>query len=127
MGKLRKIEQRNKRRKRIRGKVSGTSLRPRLSVFRSNNHIFAQVIDDQKGVTLVSATDKELSLDAKSGDKSEKSNLKKKEMAFAVGELLAEKSAKKKIKKVAFDRGGYRFHGRVASLAEGAKKGGLEF
>lgn len=129
MVKLKKYQQREKRRKRIRARVSGTALRPRLSVFRSNKHIFAQIINDQKGVTLVSVNDKELSNEVKnkkeSGSKENASG--KKDLAFAVGGLLASKSLKKKIKKIVFDRGGYRFHGRVKAVAEGARKGGLEF
>lgn len=115
-------QRRDKRRRRIRGRVSGTSLRPRLSVFRSNDHIYGQIINDEKGITLVSASDKELSADSKN-----KKGITKKDLSFAVGELLAQKSTKKKIKKIVFDRGGFKYHGRVSSLAEGAKKGGLEF
>ena len=98
-------------------------------MFRSNSHIYAQVINDQKGITLVSANDKEISAEVKNKIDSESKamNLVKKDLAFAVGELLAAKSAKKKIKKVVFDRGGYKYHGRVAALADGAKKGGLDF
>lgn len=129
-----KIEKRLIRRKRIRGNLSGSSVRPRLSVFRSMKHIYAQVIDDEKGVTLVSASDFELKTDEKKATQKKlkkTENLEekhsKKDKAFRVGELLATKAIAKKIKKVAFDRGGYKYHGRVGELSEGAKKGGLEF
>jgi|SRR3989344_1910192 len=115
-----KQEKRLKRRKRIRGRVVGTSSRPRLSVFRSNDHIYGQIINDEKGVTLVAASDKELA-------KAELKSQTKVSIASLVGELLAQKSAKKKIKKIVFDRGGFKYHGRVSALADGAKKGGLEF
>jgi large subunit ribosomal protein L18 len=126
---LKKNQQRSKRRRRIRARVFGTAKRPRLSVFRSNSHIYAQVIDDQKGVTLVSVNDKEITVNFKDkkDSKSESKVLSKKDMAFEVGVMLAAKAAKKKIKKIVFDRGGYRYHGRVTFLAEGARKGGLEF
>ena len=104
-----------RRKTRVRGKVLGTSARPRLSVFRSSKHIFAQLIDDQKAVTLASATD--------AGTK----GINKTERALAVGRQIAEKAAEKKIKKVVFDRGGYAYHGRVKAVAEGAREGGLEF
>lgn len=91
------------------------STRPRLTVFRSHRAIYAQLIDDQKGQTLVAAS----SLNQKQGSKADQ--------AFAVGEKLAEKALAKKIKKVFFDRGVYRYHGRIKALAEGARKGGLLF
>lgn len=116
-----KIEKRLRRRKRIRSRVVGTIVRPRLSVFRSNDHIYAQIINDEKGVTLAAASDKEVI------KKGEKKSLTKVEMAFKAGELLAQKLVKKKIKKVVFDRGGFKYHGRIEALAAGAKKGGLEF
>ena len=94
--------------------------RPRLAVFRSNQHIYAQIIDDINHVTLVSESD----LVAKDGAKR---NGTKKEKAVNVGEAIAKKALDKKIKKVVFDRGGFKFHGRIASVAEGARKGGLEF
>ena len=107
------------RHKRVREKVTGTGNIPRLNVFRSNNNIFAQIIDDVKNVTLVSASsiDKELKL--KNG-----SNV---EAATKVGELIAKRAKKAKISKVAFDRGGYLYHGRVKALAEAARDNGLEF
>lgn len=104
---------------RVRNKVSGTSECPRLNVFRSNSNIFAQIIDDTKGVTLVSASsiDKELKLE-------NGSNI---EAATKVGELLAKRAKSLKITKVTFDRGGYLYHGRVKALAEAARANGLEF
>lgn len=107
------------RHERVRAKISGTNETPRLNVFRSNNNIFAQIIDDEKGVTLVSASsiDKELKL----------TNGGNIEAATKVGKLLAERAKKAKIKKVSFDRGGYQYHGRVQALAEAAREAGLEF
>lgn len=104
------------RKKRIRHKISGSTEYPRLAVFRSNKHIEAQIIDDTASKTLVSANDREL-----------KKTGKKSDLSFAVGEHVAEKALKAGIKKVVFDRGGYIFHGRVKSLAEGARKKGLVF
>ena len=106
-----------RRRRRIRAKVFGTKERPRLSVFRSDKHVLAQLIDDETGKTLVAASDKEAGKAAKT----------KKEKSFQVGKILAEKAAAKKIKQVVFDRGGYIYHGRVKELADGAREGGLEF
>ena len=119
--KINKNKDRLKRHKRVRRKVSGTASTPRLSVYRTLNHIYAQLIDDTKGNTLVTAStlDKEL--------KGTFEGMDKKAMAFAVGELLAKKAKSKKITAVVFDRGGYLYTGRVASLADGARKGGLEF
>ncbi len=108
-------QKRGRRRAKVRGKIFGTSKRPRLSVFRASKHIYAQLIDDKKGETLVAATD--LALDK--GTKTEK--------ALLVGKDLAAKALRRKIKKVVFDRGGYKYHGRVRALAEGAREGGLEF
>ena len=107
------------RHKRIREKVSGTAEMPRLNVFRSNKNIFAQIIDDDACVTLVSASsiDKELKLE----------NGGNVEAAAKVGELLAKRAKKAKITKVTFDRGGYLYHGRVQALAEAARENGLEF
>ena len=101
--------------KRVRKNVVGTSERPRLSVYRSGQHIYAQIIDDSRGVTLVAESD----LKGPTGTK--------KDRATAVGEAIAKKALGAKIKAVVFDRGGMRYHGRVAALAEGARKGGLEF
>lgn len=101
--------------KKIRRRVSGSAVRPRLAVFRSSQHIYAQLIDDAHATTLAFASD----LTVKSGAK--------KDRAVQVGEEIAKKAIQKKIKTVVFDRGGFRYHGRVAALAEGARKGGLEF
>ena len=106
------------RRRRVRAKISGVKGCPRLSVYRSNCYISAQIIDDQKRKTLLGVHEKTLSL-AK--------QLTKKERAFALGEYLAKKAQKQRIKRIVFDRGCYHYHGRVKALAEGARKGGLEF
>ncbi|MBQ2972683.1 MAG: 50S ribosomal protein L18 [Ruminococcus sp.] len=105
------------RHKRVRGKVSGTAECPRLCVFRSNANIYAQIIDDVKGVTLVAASSLDKGIEGGSN----------KEAAKAVGKLIAERAAEKKIVDVVFDRGGNIYHGRVQALAEGAREGGLNF
>ena len=117
--KVARNDMRKARHARIREKISGTKELPRLNVFRSNNNIFAQIIDDESAVTLVSASsiDKELKLE----------NGGNVEAATKVGELLAERAKKAKITKVTFDRGGYLYHGRVKALAEAARANGLEF
>jgi large subunit ribosomal protein L18 len=107
-----------KRHARVRGKISGTAERPRLSVFRSENHIYAQVIDDVAGTTLVSASTVEKSFEG-SG-----SNI---EAAKKIGALVAERALQKGIEEVVFDRGGYIYHGRVQALAEAAREAGLKF
>jgi large subunit ribosomal protein L18 len=114
-------ESRDRRHKRLRKKVEGTPERPRLSVYRSLNNVYAQVIDDTKGNTIVGAStlDKELS-----DQKGHKGNMG---MAKKVGELVARRALAKGLKKVVFDRGGYRYHGRVKALADGAREAGLEF
>jgi large subunit ribosomal protein L18 len=109
------------RHRRVRQKVAGTILRPRLCVFRSLNHIHAQLIDDSKGQTLVSMN----TLDSQVRSKTD--GMGKSEKAGIVGTLLAEEALNKGIKRVVFDRGGYRYHGRVKALAEAARKSGLEF
>lgn len=106
---------------RVRKKISGTAERPRLCVFRSTNHIYAQIIDDTKGHTLVAASSVEPAFKAKFG------NGGNVETAKEVGKMIAEKALAKGIKTVVFDRGGYLYHGRVAALAEGAREGGLDF
>ena len=121
IGKINKNQERLKRHKRVRGKISGTAETPRLSVYRSLNHIYAQLIDDVKGNTLVTAS---------TLDKAIKGALEgkdKKAQAYAVGELLASKAKEKGIETVVFDRGGYLYTGRVESLADGAREGGLKF
>ena len=110
--------QRLKRHRRVRKNISGTAERPRLNVFRSLNHIYAQIIDDTKGVTLVAASSMDKGFDGKGANV---------EAAKKVGLLVAEKAVAAGIKQVVFDRGGYVYHGRVAALAEGAREGGLEF
>jgi len=100
----------------IRAKVIGTLDRPRLAVFRSNTHVYAQVINDAKGITIVSASD--LKMDKK---------VKKAQRAFEVGKEVAKKALNAKIKKVVFDRAGYKYHGRVKAVAEGAREGKLIF
>ncbi len=114
---LPKQQKRKRRHKRVRAKVFGTNKVPRLCVFRSPKHIYAQLIDDEKGKTLASAGDL--------GIKQTKD--KKTALAAKVGKLIAQKAQEKKIKKVVFDRGGYKYHGRVKAVAEGAREGGLEF
>lgn len=101
---------------RVRSVVSGTLARPRLNIYRANRHIYAQLIDDGKGLTLCAASSLEF-----------KGKLKKAEKAKDVGKLLAKKALEKKISAVVFDRGGYKYHGRVKALAEGAREGGLKF
>jgi len=106
---------------RVRKKVEGTAERPRLGVFRSSKHIYAQLIDDEAGATVAAAStlDKDFSVDGKSTASAS--------AAKAVGKLVAQRAAEKGVKKIVFDRGGYLYHGRVASLADGAREGGLEF
>ena len=112
-----KNEARLRRHRRVRGKISGTAERPRLDVFRSSKHIYAQIIDDVAGVTLVSASSMEKGFEGFGG------NI---EAAGKVGKRIAEKALEKGIKTVVFDRGGFVYHGRVKALAEGAREGGLE-
>jgi len=110
-----------RRHERVRERVVGTSQRPRLCVFRSLNHIYGQVIDDRAGRTLVAASDLE------AGFRSQVDGKTKKDAAGLVGGLLARRALEKGIKMVVFDRGGYRFHGRVKALAEAAREAGLQF
>ena len=110
--------QRKKRHKRVRSKVSGTPERPRLNVFRSEKHIYAQVIDDLEGATLCSASSVEKDFEGSGGNK---------EAARKVGKMVAERATAKGISTVVFDRGGYIYHGRVKELAEAAREGGLTF
>ena len=113
-----KNQARLNRHRRVRGKIKGTAERPRLNVFRSTNHIYAQLIDDVNGLTLVSASTLDKDFNGYGGNK---------EAAHKVGEMIAERAAQKSITEVVFDRGGYIFHGRVKELAEGARQGGLRF
>ena len=121
ISKIDKNQERKRRHLRVRNKVSGTAAAPRLCVYRSMNHIYAQIIDDTVGNTLVAAStlDKAIKADLAGKTKSEEAKL--------VGELLAKKALEKGIETVVFDRGGYLYTGRVASLADGAREGGLKF
>ena len=113
-----------KRKKRISTKIRKNATRLRLRVFRSNKYVYGQIIDDTKGQTLVSASDADLK-----GKKitSQEKMTKKVAVAFAVGKVLAAKAKEKGIEKVVYDRGSYKYHGRVKALAEGAREGGLQF
>ncbi|MCQ2409750.1 MAG: 50S ribosomal protein L18 [Clostridia bacterium] len=119
--KLDKNQDRVIRHARVRKKVSGTEARPRLCVYRSTNHIYAQIIDDVKGNTLCAASSLEKDVQAKIKD------LSKSDVSKVVGTAIAEKALKLGIKEVVFDRGGYLYTGRVQALAEGAREAGLEF
>lgn len=112
---INKLLHRQRRAHRVRTKIRGTTRRPRLCVFRSLKHLSAQIIDDQAGQTVVSASDSQVK---------EKTGIKR---AEAVGQLIAEKAAKKKIKEVAFDRGSYAYHGQIKALADSARQHGLKF
>ena len=111
-------EQRLKRHRRVRRKISGTAQRPRLNVFRSNKHIYAQIIDDVNGVTLCSASSMDKGFEGNGGNK---------EAARKVGQAIAKAAAEKNIEEAVFDRGGYLYHGRVKELADGARESGLKF
>jgi len=113
-----KRERRERRIRRVRAKIFGTKERPRLCVFRSHKNIWAQLINDEEGHTLVSASSKEIKSDKK---------LTKTEMAFEVGKLIGKKALEAGIEKVVFDRRGYQYHGRIKALAEGAREAGLKF
>lgn len=119
--KLTPREARIRRHKRVRSRVVGTALRPRLSVFRSLNHIYAQIIDDEQGHTLADAS----TLDPEIRKDGEKEN--KTKAAQKVGALVAQRALAKEISQVLFDRGGYRYHGRIKALAESAREKGLKF
>lgn len=113
---MNKHKQRKLRHHRVRAKVIGTSIKPRLNVFRSLKNIYAQLIDDEAGKTLISASSKEI-----------KQRAKKSDVATAVGKLVGEKAVSAGITQASFDRGGYKYHGRVKSLAEAARAAGLKF
>ncbi len=117
---LTKLERKERIKMRIRKKINGTAERPRLSVFRSNKQIYVQVVDDLNGVTLLSACSREKEVASVTG-------IKKTEQAKLVGKLLASKCREKGIESVVFDRSGYKYHGRVKSLADAAREGGLKF
>jgi len=116
---LSKQDRRNRLRFRIRKTVSGTEQRPRLAVFRSNKEIYAQLIDDVSGKTITAASSRDKDIDASKANKVEAAKL--------VGIAIAERAVKAGVETVSFDRGGYLYHGRVKSLAEGAREGGLKF
>jgi large subunit ribosomal protein L18 len=118
---IKKRQQRERRHRRVRARVMGTQERPRLNVFRSLVNIYAQVIDDKTGHTLVSAStvDREIAKQVEGKSKIESAKI--------VGQVLAERAKAAGVAQVVFDRGGYRYHGRIAALAEGARAGGLEF
>ena len=120
-----KRHQRLTRHIRVRRKINGTKIVPRLTVFRSGKYIYAQIIDDDEARTLVSSSDLKMKK-RKNYDQENKTTVKM-QTAFAVGEDIAAKAAAKKIKKVVFDRGGHKFHGRIKALADSARKGGLIF
>ena len=117
---LTKLERRTRIKMRIRKKINGTAETPRLAVYRSNKQIYVQVVNDLGGITLLSACSKEKEIAAQTG-------IKKIEQAKLVGKLLAAKCKEKGIEKVVFDRSGYKYHGRVKSLADEAREGGLKF
>ena len=116
---LEKQQKKQRRHKRIRAKIVGTNNCPRLSVFRSNRHIYVQLINDQKGRTLISLSDLKI--------KTAKGRGNKTEVAAEIGKQVAKMALKKKIKKIVFDRAGYKYHGRVKAVAEGARQAGLIF
>jgi|APHM01.1.fsa_nt_gi LSU ribosomal protein L18P len=111
---------RKRRKKRVRARIKGTPARPRLTVYRSNNYTYAQIIDDTKSETLVSADSRE-DLSGDSGDREAEV-----EQAYLVGKKIAERAQEEDIEKVVFDRGGYDYHGRVEAVTEGARDGGLD-
>ena len=115
---LNKLEKKNRIKRRVRGKISGSAELPRLSVYKSNKEIYAQLIDDQSGKTLVSASSREKGVDAK-GTKTE--------VSATVGKAIAQKAKAAGIEKVVFDRNGFVYHGRIKALADGAREGGLQF
>ena len=132
-----KKEKRHIRHKRVRAKISGKSSKPRLYVFKSAKHIYAQLINDEKGKVIIAANDKEIkkiktrSQTSEIKDKKNKENQElltgKTALAYNVGKLIAKKALENKIEKVVFDRGSCKYHGRVKALAEGAREGGLKF
>jgi large subunit ribosomal protein L18 len=134
-----KRKQKLRRHRKVRAKVSGTEKRPRLCVFRSNKHIYAQLIDDQKNKVLVSESDLKLKIKkvkssvikAKTDEKTKKSKEKafspRLQIAFEIGKSIAKKAIALKITSIVFDRGGYKYHGKVKALAEGAREEGLKF
>lgn len=126
---IQKIRKRASRRRRVRAKVTGTTAKPRLAVFRSNKHITAQLIDDQKGTTLAMVSDKKMAKPGRGASSKEAvpALSGKALLAFQVGKEIGAKAKELKITEVVFDRGGNRYHGRVKGLAEGARQEGLKF
>jgi large subunit ribosomal protein L18 len=128
-----KQKKRYRRHKRIRTKISGIAQKPRLFVFKSAKHIYAQLIDDEKGKIITAANDKKINISHRKIRRKSKKEIKevarvgKTFLAFEIGKLIAKKALEKKIEKVVFDRGGCKYHGRVKALAEGAREGGLKF
>lgn len=116
-----KEEARQRRHKRLRKKISGSVKRPRLCIYKSLNHIYAQIIDDAKGHTLIAASTLDKELSNEGGHKGNAA------MARRVGLLIASRAVPLGVKKIVFDRGGYKYHGRMKALADGAREGGLEF
>lgn len=112
-----KIQKKIRRHNRIRAKIFGTANRPRLSVFKSNYHLYAQLINDSEGKTILAVSDKEIKSKSKT----------KKTLAYEIGKLAAKKSVEKNISNIVFDRSGYKFHGIISELAKGAREGGLKF
>lgn len=121
MAKLNRVQLRRLRQRRVRKKVHGTTERPRLAVFRSNEHIYAQIIDDEKGLTLVSASTIDRNL------RSELSEKEPQEQAKSVGMAIAERAKEQGVERVVFDRGGFPYHGRIKALADGSREAGLIF
>lgn len=113
-----------RRHRRIRDQIKGTSERPRLSVYRSNKHVYVQLIDDASNRTLIGISDKAVQ---SAGQRIKKEHLTKSQKSRTLGVLLAKKAEEGKIKKVVFDKGGYAYHGRTKAIAQGAREGGLEF
>jgi large subunit ribosomal protein L18 len=123
-----KLQKRKTRQRRVRAKITGTAARPRLAIFKSNSYIYAQLIDDVAGKTIVSASDVKTKKTAKPGSKQAGvTGFAKVESSMNIGKEIAKLAASKGIKQVVFDRGGYQYTGRVKAVAEGAREGGLEF
>lgn len=116
-----KRQNKSKRHRRVRAKIGGTGKRPRLSVFRSGKYIYAQLIDDEKGKTLAQSSD------IKQNDPKKKAKIKKVDSAKNIGKTFGEEMLKKGFKSIVFDRGGYKYHGRVKSLADGLREAGVKF
>lgn len=125
-----KNQKRDRRRAKIRSRIKGTAACPRLSVFRSNRHVYAQLVDDDSGRTIISAHTRETVKTAKksaAGKKAAAAPAGAERAEYALGELIAKKAKNKKIGRAVFDRGGYKYHGRVKAVADGARAGGMEF